>query len=63
MHPDDLTPRVTVATCDSVQHCVTPGARRKVNVYYHMGVPVLHVCKGCERRERIRKATAQNMRT
>ena len=61
MHPDDLSPRVTIGTCDSDDYCVTPGQRRKVNVYYHMGVPVLHVCKGCERRERIRKATTQDM--
>ena len=61
MHPEDLSPRVTIGTCDSADYCVTPGQRRKVNVYYHMGVPVLHVCKGCERRERIRKATTQDL--
>ena len=61
MHPDDLSPRVTIGTCDSVDYSGTPGERRKVNVYYHMGVPVLHVCKGCERRDRIRKATTQDL--
>ena len=61
MHPDDLSTRVTIGTCASDDYCVTPGRRRKVTVYYPMGVPVLHVCKGCERRERIRKATTQDL--
>ena len=52
MTHDDIHPRdrTALGVCDSDRHCVTPGQRRKVNVYHHMGVPVLHVCKGCDRR-------------
>ncbi len=48
-HPDHDMPRTTIAVCDSDDRCVTPGQRRKVNVHYHYGVPVLYVCKGCAR--------------
>jgi hypothetical protein len=47
IHPSD---RVTISTCDSDEYCVTPGQRRKVNVYFDRGQPVLHVCKGCARK-------------
>lgn len=47
IHPAD---RVAISTCDSDEYCVTPGQRRKVNVYFDRGVPVLHVCKGCARK-------------
>ena len=43
-------PRTTIARCDSDDHCLTPGQRRKVNVYYDRGNPVLYVCKGCTRK-------------
>ena len=45
----DPSERTTVATCDSEEYCVTPGQRRKVNVYFDHGQPVLYVCKGCAR--------------
>jgi hypothetical protein len=47
IHPAD---RVAISTCDSDDYCVTPGQRRKVNVYFDRGQPVLHVCKGCTRK-------------
>ena len=47
IHPAD---RVAISTCDSDDYCVTPGQRRKVNVYFDHGQPVLHVCKGCTRK-------------
>ena len=47
IHPAD---RVAISTCDSDDYCVTPGQRRKVNVYFDRGQPVLHVCKGCPRK-------------
>jgi len=46
IHPSE---RTTVAVCDSDEYCVTPGRRRKVNVCYDRGVPVLYICKGCAR--------------
>ena len=49
-HPDHDMPRTTIARCDSDDHCLTPGQRRKVNVYYDRGNPVLYVCKGCARK-------------
>ena len=56
-HPDYDMPRTTFDRCDSDDRCVTPGQRRKVNVYYHYGVPVLYVCKGCARRKnKLRRA-------
>jgi len=45
-------PRTTLAVCDSDDYCLTPGQRRKVNVYYDRGNPVLYVCKGCARQAR-----------
>ena len=64
-HPDHDMPRTTFDRCDSDDRCVTPGQRRKVNVYYHYGVPVLYVCKGCARRDaKLRRANAvQKMRS
>ena len=49
---EDILPsdRVTIDVCDSDDLCVTPGQRRKVNVYFDRGQPVLHVCKGCTRK-------------
>jgi MinD superfamily P-loop ATPase len=48
-HQNDM-PRITHARCDSDDFCVTPGQKRKVNVYYDHKQPVLYVCKGCARR-------------
>ena len=47
IHPSE---RITLGVCDSDEYCVTPGQRRKVNIYFDHGVPVLHICKGCARK-------------
>ena len=59
MTHDDLDPseRVQMGVCDSDDRCVTPGLRRKLNVFFARDAmgwlqPVLATCKGCERRSR-----------
>ena len=49
--------RVEMGVCDSEDRCVTPGLRRKLNVYWAQSAvgywaPVLATCKGCARRSR-----------
>ena len=56
---DDIHPseRTEIGICDSEDHCVTPGQRRKLNVHFSRDAmgwyqPVLAICKGCARRAR-----------
>jgi len=54
IHPSE---RVEMGVCDSDDRCVTPGQRRKLNVYWAQAAtgywaPVLATCKGCTRRGR-----------
>jgi hypothetical protein len=57
IHPSE---RVEIGVCDSDDHCVTPGVRRKLTVYWAQAAtgywsPVLATCKGCLRRARKRR--------
>jgi hypothetical protein len=54
IHPSE---RVEIGVCDSDDRCVTPGQRRKLNVYWAQSAtgywaPVLATCKGCARKAR-----------
>ena len=40
IHPSE---RVAIDVCDADDLCVTPGQRRKVNVYFDRGEPVLQL--------------------